>query len=140
MVKSKVISRFYVFSKTESKINFKEIVELLPKDYSTVMFQGERKKLTTGKLGPVRKESSVMYSVEYIDVYDISVCNESFMKKWAVHERLLKKISNDYDIKYMLDYEISIDDSDYPGIVFDSRYLKFLGAINCNFAFDFYEK
>lgn len=102
-------------------------------------FKGENVVLLNGKLGPVRKETSIEFKTEFSSIFDISFCNEVFKKKWLNHLDDLRIISSDFDVNLILDYEITVYDSHFPCLYFSEKFINFLNEINCSLSFYFYQ-
>jgi len=136
---AKIISRFAIFSTTETKESFKNIAIEIKKPYESLTFKNERVELINGKFGSLRKESSVEFRKDYENIYDIENCNNWFIENWEECIQRLKRTISNHDVRLILDYEITIYDSLFPSFVFSEKFIDFLSNINCKLTFYFYE-
>jgi len=135
-----VTLRFCIYSEVEDKNRFLQLINRMPKGYGRVTYKGERIMLTTGKLsGVVPKSSSFNYCKVYNNIFNVEDCNKSFISDWRSQKSNLQKLHDEFDVDFVLDYEIVIYNSQYPSFVFYKDFIKFLSSINCGVTHYFYE-
>jgi len=132
---TKVITRFTISSDLDDNVNILE--KELIKPPQMLRKKGEPILLADGhNSGRSSARTVCMYTYEFLEVTDIEICNDAFIKEW-IEEKLLKNLIAS-GFKLELNYEITIYDYNYPSFYFKPHFLTMLSDLNIEFSLYFY--
>lgn len=129
-----IITRFTISSASENSIGGLE--ESLVDIPCLRRKKGEAILLADGRnSGRLYSRSEFVYKYEFLNITDIEICNDAFMKEWGIKK--LRKLTNS-GFKLELNYEIIVYDYNYPSFYFQPHFSTILGNSNIEFSFYFY--
>ena len=85
----------------------------------------------------IRKESAIGYDYKFENITEVNeVCN-FFIEEWKEYENVLQELQSSGFELFLL-FEFDLENSDFPELVFDNGFIKFLSSINTELQMYFY--
>lgn len=136
--KANIIIRLELVSTSKSSIdNIDEVLTLLPKPYYHHLID-EIRNLKDGRVSQKPNENTLINFTNNYTEYDLENCNEKFLNFWNEYYDNLKKISNIFNYKILLNYEITVYDLHYLSLIFKKKINDFISNLDIELSLYFY--
>lgn len=130
--------RFSIFSKEkESSSYYEQIRELLPNSSSSQLIDKYRV-LSNGNIRS-KKNTETSFDFELImKSYDLLEVHKKWMDFWLPYFGNIKLIKEKYGFEFHLNYEITINEKNYPSMYFPVDFTSILSDLDIEFSIYFY--
>lgn len=133
---AKIIVRFTICSELENSISLLEKNLISPPDVRKQKGE-ERILINGGNSGRRYSRTEFIYVYEFLDISDVEICNNAFIKEWEKEKKALKKVIG-HGFNLELNYEVTIYNNNYPSLYFLPDFLNLLSNLKIEFSLYFY--